>query len=142
MNARIRNVAASKDSVDDDVGIEVLRADFKALKTQVFEMSKSSANEGDRAPAPMLSPSHPGNDKSEAAALRKKVKRLSKKLKSKGGNTIDPSATVAAIGTKSLSQGSRPAQSPGGGERFCYRCGEDGHIATQCSSPENGKKKS
>ncbi|XP_037833479.1 uncharacterized protein LOC119617377 [Kryptolebias marmoratus] len=140
VNARIRNVAASKDLVDDDVDIEVLKADFKALKTQVFEMSKSSANEGASAPAPMLIPSHSGNDKSEAAALRKKVKRLNKKLKFKGENTTDPSATVAAIGTKSLSQGSRQAQSPGGGERFCYRCGEDGHIATQCSSPENEKK--
>ncbi|KAL7839427.1 hypothetical protein SRHO_G00260850 [Serrasalmus rhombeus] len=75
---------------------------------------------------------------SEAAALRKKIKKLSKKLKSKGGNATEPSATVAAVGSQS--QGSRQAQSPAGGERFCYRCGEDGHIATKCSSAENEKK--
>ncbi|XP_048108990.1 uncharacterized protein LOC125300872 [Alosa alosa] len=140
VNARIRNVAACNDSVDDDVSIEVLKADFKALKTQVFEMSKSSANEGVSAHASMPSPSHSGYDKSEAAALRKNVRRLGRKLKSKGGNATEPSATVAAVGTKSQSQGSRQTQSPGGGERFCYRCGEDGHIATQCSSAENEKR--
>ncbi|XP_017576648.1 paraneoplastic antigen Ma1 homolog [Pygocentrus nattereri] len=134
VNARIRNVAVCNDSVDDDVDIEVLKADFKALKTQVFEMSTSSAGEGASAYTSMPNPSHSGNDKSEAAALRKKIKKLSKKLKSKEGNTTEPSATVAAVGTKSQSQGSA------GGERFCYRCGEDSHIATKCISAENEKK--
>ncbi|KAL7841411.1 hypothetical protein SRHO_G00251020 [Serrasalmus rhombeus] len=103
-------------------------------------MSKSSAGEGASAYTSMPNPSHSGNDKSEAAALQKKIKKLSKKLKSKGGNATEPSATVAADGTKSQSHGSRQAQSPAGGERFCYRCGEDGHIATKCTSAENEKK--
>ncbi|KAL6485589.1 hypothetical protein MHYP_G00049810 [Metynnis hypsauchen] len=140
VNACIRNVAVCNDSVDNDVDIEVLKADFKALKTQVFQMSKGSAGEGASAYTSMPNSGHSGNDKSEAAALRKKVKKLSKKLKSKGGNATEPSATVAAVGTKSQSQGSRQAQSPAGGECFCYRCGEDGHIATKCSFAENEKK--
>ncbi|KAL1259510.1 hypothetical protein QQF64_010087 [Cirrhinus molitorella] len=140
VNARIRNVAVHDDAGDSDVDMEVLKADFRALKTQVFEMSKSSAGGGASAHTSMSNPSHLGDDKSEAAALRKKVKRLSKKLKSKGGNVTEPSATVAAVGTKNQSQGSRQAQSIGGGERFCYRCGEDGHIATKCSFAENEKK--
>ena len=140
VNARIRSVAVCNDSVVDDVDIEVLKADFKALKAQVFEMGKNSAGKGASAHTSIPSPSHSGNDKSEAAALRKKVKTLSKKLRSKGGSAAEPSATVAAAVAGSQSQGSRKAQSPAGGERFCYRCGEDGHIATKCSSAENEKK--
>ena len=37
-------------------------------------------------------------------------------------------------------QGVRPSTSKSSGSYFCYRCGEDGHIATTCTAPENSQK--
>lgn len=72
----------------------------------------------------------------EAVALWKKCKRLNQRLKTKELRLESPAATVAAIRTKPAGGiSSRQAQSPScGDDRFCYRCGEDGHIATKCSS--------
>ncbi|KAL2081551.1 hypothetical protein ACEWY4_023404 [Coilia grayii] len=143
VNARIRNVAIRDDSVEKDVDIEGLKADFKALKTQVSEMSKKqcSGSEGADANASASQSFHSDNDKSTAVALHKKVKRLSKKLKSKEGKIAESSAVAAAVRSKSTDHGSpRQAQSYRGDDRFCYRCGKDGHIATNCSSDEDEKR--
>lgn len=66
--------------------------------------------------------------------------RLQKKLKSKEKVAVDQPVTVSAVETKAAAQGFRPKWSQRGDDRFCYKCGEDGHISTQCSSPENEKR--
>ncbi|KAK0150435.1 Paraneoplastic antigen Ma2 [Merluccius polli] len=145
VNTRVRSVAARDESAETDTDIvEELRADFRALKTYVSEMNKRpSFVEEEAEVRPLASQSfQSGKDEAEAVALRKKVNRLEKKWKAKGGNVAEPQVAAAAVVMKPADRGfSAQRQSfRSDGDRFCYRCGEDGHIATKCSSPENEKR--
>uniref|UniRef100_A0A8C5D1P7 CCHC-type domain-containing protein n=1 Tax=Gadus morhua TaxID=8049 RepID=A0A8C5D1P7_GADMO len=117
-----------------------LKADFKALKTYVSEMNKRpSFGEGECDVHALASQSfQSGKDGADEVALRKKGNRLEKKWKAKGGDVAEQQVAAAAVGMNTAERGSsaRPQRFRSDGDRFCYRCGEDGHIATKCSSPE------
>ncbi|KAK0141196.1 hypothetical protein N1851_021789 [Merluccius polli] len=74
---------------------------------------------------------------SEIAALKKQMKRLQQQVSNK---VAEPPVAVSAVNT------SRPVASPPqrsfkvSEEHFCYRCGETGHFAGKCQSPENQAK--
>ncbi|XP_062372262.1 retrovirus-related Pol polyprotein from transposon 412 isoform X1 [Sardina pilchardus] len=142
VNTRVRKVAAQDESEAEVDVVEGLKADFKALKAQVSEMVKRPSCVKEEADVHTSAPQsfHSGNDQAEAVALRKKVNRLKQKLKNKGNREVEQPVTVAAV--ESAGRGfSSPKQSQrGDDDRFCYRCGEDGHIASKCSSTENEKK--
>ena len=145
VNTRVRSVAARDESAENDTDIvEELKADFKALKTYVSEMNKRpSFGEGECDVHPLASQSfQSGKDGADEVALRKKGNRLEKKWKAKGGDVAEQQVAAAAVGMNTAERGSsaRPQRFRSDGDRFCYRCGEDGHIATKCSSPENEKR--
>lgn len=68
---------------------------------------------------------------SEVVALRKQVKR--EKANSKLPRPPTASPTVMTVNTPNR-QGAKAE------ERFCYRCGEVGHMAGKCKNPENQHK--
>ena len=72
-----------------------------------------------------------GKDAAEAVALQKKVNRLEKKMKSIGGNVAEQQVAAAAVAMKTSDRGSSAQKQSfrSDGDRFCYRCGEDSHIA-------------
>ena len=84
----------------------------------------------------------------EVGALQKQVNDLQQQLQimAVSHQVSGPSNTHVwrnreADGLKtSRGPGSNKALVDGSGEYFCYRCGEDGHVATRCSAPEDSGK--
>lgn len=125
------------------VDTEGMKADFKALRSEVIEISKGqSCTEGAVVSVSTVQMPKAGNNRSGTVALRKNVRRLNNKLRAREVNVTEPADTVAAVGTRPADCGSgRRVQSHrSDDDHFCYRCGEDGHIATKFSSDENAKK--
>ena len=69
----------------------------------------------------------------EVQALKKQVKHLQQKVNSKTNKRQNTAPTsVMAVNS--------PTKSSENEERFCYRCGENGHLASKCNKPENQNK--
>ena len=143
VNTRVRSVAARDESAENNADIvEELRADFKALKTYVSEMNKRPSFVEEQADVRALAPQsfQSGKPGAEAVGLRKD--RLEKKWKAKGCNVAEQQVVDAAVVINTADRGSSAHRQRfrSDADRFCYRCGEVGHIATKCSSPENEKR--
>lgn len=79
---------------------------------------------------------------SNVEALQKQVLQLQEQV---SVLTISHGTSVFKEGRKNedkrhLSQNRKSQPSNSSSEFFCYRCGEDGHFATKCTSPENSSK--
>lgn len=78
---------------------------------------------------------------SEVKELKKQIHKLNKQLE-----VMSISSTANAVQTKTRldyrEMPSRHNEKPMKSKEdfFCYRCGEDGHIATKCNAPENTGK--
>nr|XP_023659188.1 uncharacterized protein LOC111839473 [Paramormyrops kingsleyae] len=68
---------------------------------------------------------------SEIAALKKQVKRLQDKLNNK---MTDNRSSVPISAVEAPKRASNSSRSPTDDERFCYRCGENGHFAAKCQN--------
>lgn len=113
--------------------IQSLRAEIKEVKSMFAALStqdKVIQNENcqtnlDKAPETNADP--------EVVALRKQVKQLQQKVNSRLPRPSTTSPTVMTVNTPDR-QGAEAE------ERFCYRCGENGHMAGRCKNPENQNK--
>ena len=115
------------------------------MKTQVAALlnKPSPAREEACAPTPALKSPYSGNDRSEAVALRKKVNRLMQRIKALESKEVEQSVTYTAVSMENTEVDSHLRQRQNykrDNGMFCYRCGEDGHIASKCSNEENEKK--
>uniref|UniRef100_A0A3B5R2S1 CCHC-type domain-containing protein n=1 Tax=Xiphophorus maculatus TaxID=8083 RepID=A0A3B5R2S1_XIPMA len=92
-----------------------------------YEASRAKLSPSVRAvhPKPQLD-----HNQSEIQSLRAEIKEVK--------------SMFAALSSKSLQDTAdkqdKFKQHPDMDERFCYRCGESGHIASKCRSPENQNK--
>ncbi len=76
-------------------------------------------------------------DNAEVRELRRQVQQLQQQLAVMSVSNIQQSTTIPEQQHKSLSVSSRFTPTRHKEDYFCYRCGEDGHIATKCQAPPN-----
>ncbi|XP_061127111.1 uncharacterized protein LOC133147011 [Syngnathus typhle] len=136
-------VYAKSAMLTSDTEITGLKAEIDQLKTQVCELTTSSSM-----PCGNMTSFFPSVDiKSESSedknvqALKKEVVKLRKQV---SAMSIKPKYSSASENrqreTPSKPQQQRTFTSRNSSDFFCYRCGEDGHIATKCIAPENYPK--
>lgn len=112
--------------------IQNLRAEIKEVKSMFAALStqdKVTRNENFKT---NLEKALETNADPEVVALRKQVKQLQKV----NSRLPRPSTTSPTVMTVNTSNG----QSTEAEERFCYRCGENGHMAGKCKNPESQNK--
>ncbi len=76
-------------------------------------------------------------DNAKVRELRRQVQQLQKQLAVMSVSNIQQSTTITKPQHKSLSVSSRFTPTRHKDYYFCYRCGEDCHIATKCQAPSN-----
>ncbi|KAK0136928.1 Paraneoplastic antigen Ma2 [Merluccius polli] len=143
---RVRTVQAEKEKEPESVSRSELQARIQELRAQLEQRTNPQ-------PQPPSDESFNGltekqkqrnESQSELQSLRKQVKALESKMsvmavKYTSEQTPQPHRYKAATGYKPAhSRVSSPRQD--NDEFFCYRCGENGHIATRCTAPENLQK--
>ncbi|KAL6470660.1 hypothetical protein MHYP_G00217790 [Metynnis hypsauchen] len=137
VNPRVCQVNAQENVDSDSVAIQSLKAELKNLKEQMAGLTEQPRSRVEDA-QPLLLPILHSDDKkdSEATALRKNVNRVKRKIQNLQAR--DTNAQVAT--TKPHTTIEEKQVSSKEGDYYCYRCGENGHIATKCTLPENEKK--
>ncbi|XP_037395031.1 paraneoplastic antigen Ma3-like [Pygocentrus nattereri] len=137
VNPRVRQVNALENVESDNVAIQGLKAELKSLKEQMAGLAEQPRSRAEDAQSLLLPVLH-SDDKgySEAVALQKNVNRVKRKIQHLP--VRDTTARVAM--TKPHTAVEAKQVSSKEDDYFCYRCGENGHIATKCTLPENEKK--
>uniref|UniRef100_A0A3B4DH60 CCHC-type domain-containing protein n=1 Tax=Pygocentrus nattereri TaxID=42514 RepID=A0A3B4DH60_PYGNA len=142
----VRQVGAQEDVEADSVPVQSLKAELKTLKVEMAELAEKPRGNADEVKPLLLSSVHQRckDSASEVTALKKDVNRMKQKVKNlteKDSESVILAAS-AKVDTPKYYLGADPKlpSTKDGGDFFCYQCGEDGHIATKCTLPENEKK--
>ncbi|KAL7870182.1 hypothetical protein SRHO_G00076790 [Serrasalmus rhombeus] len=139
VTATVHQVQAAGKMETKDTEVQSLRAELKELKYKFAEMARKSTS----CPPTDTQPSQvtDNNAPSDVTALKKQVKRLQNKMEGMGTKLTEPSASSLKFATsESVTLGPRSPAVKDTDDYFCYRCGENGHIATKCHAPENTQK--
>ncbi|XP_053301840.1 uncharacterized protein LOC128460622 [Pleuronectes platessa] len=146
---RVRTIQAEKEKESESVSQSELRAQIQELRTQLEERNNPwpQPPSDDSFKGPTEKPKQKNESQSELQLLRKQVTALENKMSVMTVKyTSDPPREhtpqthryKAALGHKPAPfKVSSPKDND---EFFCYRCGENGHIATRCNAPENLQK--
>ncbi|XP_034560089.1 uncharacterized protein LOC117827597 [Notolabrus celidotus] len=134
LNQSVHTVHAKVQAENKQSEIQNLRAEIKEVKSMFAALATQPQPEVE---ATEKCPSNTDTASSldpELVALKKQVKHLQQKVNSKTPRQQNPAPQVVmAVST--------PAKhSTESEERFCYRCGENGHMAGKCNRPENQNK--
>ncbi|KAL6472418.1 hypothetical protein MHYP_G00186060 [Metynnis hypsauchen] len=144
VNTAVRPVQTVEIAESSQSAVHSLKAELKDLKAQLTEFAshsrKSSSKESE-----LVTPTHraaPDSEGiSELAALTKQVKQLQQNMSEMKKREPGVSTTVLRVATSAnRSPAEKRQQHNISSDYFCYRCGEDGHIASKCRAPENEKK--
>lgn len=136
IKATVKTVQSQEQNLSFAV-VSELRAEIQALKTRLWDESPKISN------APMMESRVKPIKRSvetssdEVEALKQQIQQLQQKLgvmKVGYGLPVDHAQQQQP---KPVSVHSRTRSSTDREDFFCYRCGEDGHIATKCKAPEN-----
>lgn len=147
---RVRTVQAGKEKESESASRTELLAQIQELREQLEQKSHLQ-------PQPPFDASFKGSkekqkpkteSQSELQALREQVKALENKMSVMAVKyTSDPRQKhTPQPHQQKTAPGHKPAHSrvfsprQDNDEFFCYRCGENGHIATRCTAPENLQK--
>ena len=153
LNQSVRTVYA-KPQTESNSEIQTLRTEIKELKSMFSTLATNShpvKEERIETPVVPVQDTEPSQDP-EVIALRKQVKQLTQKMNSKKFTAAAASSTVMTVGSTSPAPSDSPAPSnrptsntpsrrtPNSADYICYRCGENGHIASKCTNAENPSK--
>ncbi|XP_067266693.1 uncharacterized protein [Chanodichthys erythropterus] len=120
---------------DDDV-IRQLQAEIQELKSRFGEdpnpvsVSSMRVDQKDK-PEKKRVDTH---GESEVLVLKRQVQQLQQQL------AVMSISSTAQSHPRPVPVSSRERPVKHNNDFFCYRCGEDGHIATKCQSPENNSQ--
>lgn len=117
-----------------------IKTEIQELKTQVAKLTTLTSKQS--SPQMAIKPAvitEAEGDDCDIQALKKEVRKLREQ--------VSVMAVQPSLGTREFQPTRippRPSNTPSGQREqnnfFCYRCGEDGHVATKCSAPENYQK--
>ncbi|XP_030586820.1 paraneoplastic antigen Ma1 homolog [Archocentrus centrarchus] len=136
LNRSVSSVQVKPQADNRQSEIQSLKAELKEVKAMFAALATHSPAETEKGEKQLDSRelASENNVDPEVVALKKQVKQLQKKVGTRLSCQAGASPTVMAVGTPSA------RQSPDSEERFCYHCGENGHIAPKCNKPENQNK--
>lgn len=141
LNTTVRQVKIKEDTSSRETEVQELKSEIKELRTELTELMKKQT---DRSAEPKFTPAKKSTDTerdNEVQMLRKQVQQLQNQLTvmsvSHSSVPTDPKTRSgkARPNPEAKSHTARDSES-----YFCYRCGENGHIATHCTAPENSAK--
>lgn len=117
--------------------IQALKAEVKELRAKLEESRKAPESpEAPKQKAKMTSESAEARIDPEVQSLKTQVQQLQKQLSvMKVEGSATPKRTTFQRQAVSSYERNRPSVSRD--DFFCYRCGGDGHIASQCQESEN-----
>lgn len=141
LNPTVRQVQATKETKSHSSEIQELKAEIKGLTSKLSGLTKKKELEQE------TKPKNPqklveSEKESDVQMLQKQVKQLQEQL---SVMTVTPGTSALREFPKregrSKPTSNRKSQLPSDtSDFFCYRCGDDGHIATHCNSSENTTK--
>lgn len=136
-------VYAKSATVTSDTELRDLKAEIHQLRTQVCELTTSSPMPSCQLENffPSVTATTESSEDRNVQALKKEVVKLRKQVsvmsvKPKYSTATEPRQRE----TQSKPQPQRTFTPRDSSDFFCYRCGEDGHVATKCVVPENYPK--
>lgn len=146
---RVRTIQAEKEKEPDSASQSELQAQIQELRAQLAEKNnpRPQPPSDDSFKEPKEKQKQKNESQSELQSLRKQVKALESKMSVMAvkytsdlprEHTPQPYQYKAAPVHKPAH--SKVSSSKHNDEYFCYRCGENGHIATRCTAPENPQK--
>ncbi|KAL2095819.1 hypothetical protein ACEWY4_007967 [Coilia grayii] len=152
--ATIKQVRTSDDEPLSSTDAAKLRAELDKLRVVVAKLTANEARhstpcrETETTVAP---PSNQIENDSEVRALQRQVADLQHQLQIMTVNHRSgmpfvttpewkPQAAGGSYSRPTPANSRRVQPSSGVGEYFCYRCGQDGHIATRCNAEEDSAK--
>ncbi|KAK7898151.1 hypothetical protein WMY93_019004 [Mugilogobius chulae] len=133
LNQSVHTVHAKVQAESKQSEIQNLRAEIKEVKSMFAALATQSQPEVETTEKHSTRPESAASFDPEVQALKKQVKHLQQKVNSKTNKRQSSSqTTVMAVNS--------PVKPTETEERFCYRCGENGHLAGKCNRPENQNK--
>ncbi|KAK7884084.1 hypothetical protein WMY93_027207 [Mugilogobius chulae] len=133
LNQSVHTVHAKVQAESKQSEIQNLRAEIKEVKSMFAALATQSQPEVETPEKHSTRPESAASFDPEVQALKKQVKHLQQKVNSKTNRHQSSSqTTVMAVNS--------PVKKTETEERFCYRCGENGHLAGKCNRPENQNK--
>lgn len=136
LNRSVSSVQVKPQADNRQSEIQSLKTELKEVKAMFAALATHSPAETEKGEKQLDSRelASENNVGPEVVALKKQVKQLEKKVGTRLSCQAGASPTVMAVETPSTRQSSDSE------DRFCYRCGENGHIAPKCNKPENQNK--
>ncbi len=141
LNPTVRQVQVAKEMKSRSSEIQDLKAEIKVLTSKLSGLTKKKELELE---TKTKNPQKPNEieKESDVQILQKQVKQLQEQL---SVMTVTPGTSVIREFPKregrNKPNSNKSSQLPSDtSDFFCYRCGDDGHIATHCSSSENPAK--
>lgn len=134
LNQSVHTVHAKVQSENKQSEMQNLQAEIKEVKSMFAALTTRPPSEA------KVTEQHPANTEAttsldpEVIALKKQVKHLHQKINSRTQrrqNAHQEVVMAVSTPTRSLAESE---------QRFCYRCGENGHMAGKCNRPENHSK--
>ncbi|XP_052387224.1 uncharacterized protein LOC127934090 [Carassius gibelio] len=134
----VKPVPRPRERQSSSAVVRELKAEIEELRTRVAEgPSKVIVPEAMLESQPI--PSRRGGDTSvdpEVHSLKKQVQRLEEQLASLSVRHL-PQTTGDPRSLEQADTSVKPRFERAKEDYFCYKCGEDGHIAPKCKAPEN-----
>lgn len=142
--APTKSVHVKSATIPTDPEMKELRTEIQELRSKVSELTALSAapcSPSSELPPTVTTTAESSGDERNIQALKKEVVKLRKKVSSM--TVQSAAATQAAVPNRETftlqqTQGAPTHKDSRG--FFCYRCGEDGHISSKCTAPENYPK--
>lgn len=132
---------AKSTTVTSDPELKDLKAEIHQLRTQVCELTTPSVMSNPSSFLPSVTTVAESSEDKNIQALKKEVVKLRKQVSVMSVKPkYNPATEPHQRDTQAKPQSYRTFVPRDSNDFFCYRCGEDGHFANKCASPENYPK--